>query len=152
VSDDDTETTTETNDETDDTQDGEGRYDAEYVGKLRSEAAERRQKARQLEGDLERAHAREKALHARLMAHEVKAATAGVLADPDDLLLHVDAADLLDDDGDPDADKIAAAARDLAGRKPHLRPRTPSGDVDQGVRGKPAEGFDFAEILRSAAS
>ena len=92
------------------------------------------------------------ALQGRLLALEVASATAGVLADPSDLLTFVDAADLVDDDGNPDAEKIKSAAAELASRKPHLAPRLgPTGDVDQGARAPGPEAFDLAGALRQAA-
>ncbi|MEJ7765030.1 MAG: WhiB family transcriptional regulator [Acidimicrobiales bacterium] len=88
----------------------------------------------------------------RLLALEVASATAGVLADPSDLTAYVSAADLVDDDGNPDAGKITAAATELASRKPHLAPRLgPTGDVDQGARAPGPETFDLAGALRAAA-
>lgn len=88
----------------------------------------------------------------RLLALEVADAARGLLADPSDLLAHVDAAELTDDDGAPDAERIRAAASALVERKAHLAPRTgPTGDVDQGARAPSAPGFDFADALRSAA-
>ena len=76
-------------------------------------------------------------------------ATAGVLADPSDLLAHVAASDLIDEDGNPEG--IPEAADSLLERKPHLAPRTPTGDVGQGPRGKPAEVFDLVALLRERA-
>jgi hypothetical protein len=37
------------------------------------------------------------------------------------------------------------------GHKPHLAPRTPTGDVGQGPRRKPAEVFDLVALLRERA-
>ena len=78
-------------------------------------------------------------------------ATAGVLADPSDLLAHVAASDLIDEDGNPDPEGIREAADSLLERKPHLAPRTPTGDVGQGPRGKPAEVFDLVGLLQERA-
>ena len=122
----------------------DGPVDAALVARLRKEAAERRVTAKADKAALE-------AARGRVLALEVKDAARGILADPSDLLAHVAAADLLDDDGEPDAEKIAAAARALVAKKAHLASRTPAGDVDQGARGKPAEVFDFAALLRGAA-
>ncbi len=83
------------------------------------------------------------AARGRVLALEVKDAAQGILADPSDLMAHVAAADLVADDGEPDPEKMATAARASVERKPHLATRTPAGDVDQGVRGRPAETFDF---------
>jgi hypothetical protein len=76
-----------------------------------------------------------------------------VLADPSDLLAHVPAEELTGDDGEPDPARIKAAATALVERKAHLAPRpTVGGDVDQGARPPGPEPFDFAGMLRSAAS
>ena len=148
----DTSTDDTSTDDAEETAPGEdGRFDAEYVGRLRSEAAERRTRAKQAEDALEAERTRSKARADRLLALEVERITRGVLADPSDLLAHVAAADLLDADGDADPDKIATAAAELIARKAHLAPRTPTGDVDQGARGGAGESFDLAAVLRSAA-
>ena len=75
-------------------------------------------------------------------------ATADILADPTDLPL---GDDLLDEDGYPDAERIATAARALVERKPHLADRRPTGEVDQGARDEGPKPFDFAGLLRRAA-
>jgi hypothetical protein len=77
---------------------------------------------------------------------------AGTLADPTDLLAHVEAAELCDDDGLLDPSKIALAATALLARKPHLASRRPSGDIDQGARATATEVADFASVLRCAAT
>ena len=87
----------------------------------------------------------------RLLGLEVASATEGVLADPSDLLAHVAASDLIDEDGNPDPEGIREAADSVLERKPHLAPRTPTGDVGQGPRGKPAEVFDLVALLRERA-
>lgn len=147
------ETETETEDETEEAEpSADGTFPAEYVANLRREAAERRVAAREAEQATATATARLEALQGRLLALEVAAATAGVLADPSDLLTFVNAADLADDDGNPDAEKIKSAAVELASRKPHLAPRLgPTGDVDQGARAPGPEAFDLAGALRLAA-
>lgn len=129
---------------TEEEQADDGPVDAATVARLRRENAERRVTAKADRAALE-------ASRTRILTLEVKDAARGILADPGDLLAHADKADLLDDDGEPEAEKIAAAARKLAERKPHLASRTPAGDVDQGARGKPAEVFDFSQMLRNAA-
>ena len=77
---------------------------------------------------------------------------ATTLADPADLLAHVDAADLTDDDGTPDPEKITVATAALLAKKPHLASRKPAGDIDQGARGGAPESADFAVLLRKAAT
>ena len=106
------------------------------VEKLRRENATYRERA-----------GRADALAERLMAATVRDATAGILADPTDL---TDTADLVDDDGYPDPDKITDAARSLVEHKPHLADRRPRGDIGQGARHAP-EPVDLAEMLRSRA-
>ena len=73
--------------------------------------------------------------------------TAGVLADPSDLLAHVAASDLIDEDGNLDPEGIREG-RLAARTQAALPPRTPTGDVEQGPRGKPAEVFDLVALLR----
>lgn len=138
----------------DETPPGEdGRFPADYVQRLRTEAAQRRVEARTATEASTTASATVEALRGRLLALEVAAAAAGILADPTDLLAHVDADQLNDDDGNPDPAKIKAAATELVSRKAHLAPRPgPSGDVDQGARPPAPEGFDFAAALRRAAN
>ncbi len=150
---DETETEPET-EETEEPEPTEGQtFDASYVTRLRQEAAERRVAARTAgEESLAVAAGALEALRGRLLNLEIEAATAGVLADPTDLLTFVNAADLADDDGNPDAGKIKTAAAELASRKPHLAPRlAPTGDVDQGARAPGPEAFDLAGALRAAA-
>ena len=50
-----------------------------------------------------------------------------------------------------DAETAREAADPLLERKPHLAPRTPTGDVGQGPRRKPAEVFDLVALLRERA-
>lgn len=112
-------------------------FDEAYVGKLRDEAAKHRRE--------------KKALADRLLDTTVKSSAVD-LADPADLLVYVDRADLLDEDGLPDPEKIVEAQNSLLEKKPHLRTRDARGDIDQGGRGKPVESFSFNDWLRSAAS
>jgi hypothetical protein len=88
------------------------------------------------------------ALAERLLAASVATATAGILADPSDLPA---SDDLLDDDGFPDPEAIATAARSLVERKPHLGDRRPTGTVDQGAR-EGAETINLAGMIRGLAS
>ncbi|HEX9993820.1 MAG TPA: hypothetical protein VGB14_12905 [Acidimicrobiales bacterium] len=113
-----------------------------YVERLRAEAADRRTAARDAE-------ARAEALTRRLLTAEVARAVDGVLADGDDLTAHVPAAELVGEDGLPDAERIRAAAEALAERKPHLAARR-FGEADLGVR-RQAPSFDLAAVLRDAA-
>jgi hypothetical protein len=111
-------------------------FDEAYVSKLRDEAAKHRRE--------------KKALADRLLDTTVAAAAAD-LADPADLLVYVDRADLLGEDGLPDTERIVAAQNDLLARKPHLRSRQPRGDIDQGGRGQEVESFSFNDWLKAAA-
>jgi len=129
----------------------DGRFDSAYVGKLRAENADRRTRARELEETLAATEQRATRQADRLLTIEVERATAGILADPTDLLTFTARDDLVDEDGEPDAERIQAAAHKLVGAKPHLQPRLPLGDVDQGPRGRPIENFDLSAMLRNAA-
>lgn len=108
-----------------------------YVEQLRQESAGYRTRAQRAD-----------ALAERLMAATVREATVGVLADPTDLDVSRDLEHLLDDDGMPDAERIAEAAREMIARKPHLADRRPRGDVDQGPRTTSAD-VDLAGMLRA---
>jgi hypothetical protein len=95
------------------TGDTDGRFDAAYVIMLRAENAQRRTKAKVAETAREAAEAQLKAARERLLGLEVASATAGVLADPSDLLAHVAASDLIDENGNPDPEGIREAADSL---------------------------------------
>ncbi|WP_367582287.1 hypothetical protein [Tsukamurella tyrosinosolvens] len=87
-------------------------FDAEYVGKLRDEAAKYRTRAKDRDTLAQR-------LHAALVAAD------GRLQDPSDLAFaeaHLDGTALQD------------AITDLVARKPHLAARKVAGDVGQGSR------------------
>lgn len=114
-------------------------FDRAYVQRLRDENAKARIAAKRADG-----------LASRLLDTTVRSAAADLLADPGDLLLHADSAELVDDDGYPDPDKIIAAARTLVQAKPYLAPRRVAGDVGQGAR-PAASDVDLAGILRSRA-
>lgn len=111
-------------------------FDKAYVSKLREENSKHRRQ--------------NNALADRLLEITVNS-VATELADPADLLTYVDRATLLDEDGLPDSELIAAAVEDLLERKPHLRSRGARGDIDQGGRGKEVESFSFNDWLKSAA-
>ncbi len=98
----------------------------------------------------ESARYRDRAKHAddladRLMHATVREATAGILADSTDLPTTMD---MLDEDGFPDPELIANAARELVTRKPHLGDRRPRGDADQGPRTTSTD-VDLAGMLRA---
>lgn len=114
-------------------------FDRAYVQRLRVENAKHRIAAKRADG-----------LASRLLDTTVRSAGADLLADPGDLLVHVDGAELVDDDGYPDADKIIQAARTLVQAKPYLAPRRVAGDVGQGAR-PAASDVNLAGMLRSRA-
>lgn len=100
-------------------------FDAEYVRKLRSEAAARRREAKEAS---ERVTAQDAEL-GELRAWRLERTIADVsgslgnpsLADPSDLLTYADPATLVDDEGKADPEKIKDAIAELVERKPHLR-------------------------------
>lgn len=104
--------------------------------KLRKENATLRERAKAAEARA----ARTDSLAARLHAELVRAS--GKLADPADFPYNPDA-DLLDD---PEA--FNQAIDELLEAKPHLRSRTPRGDVGQGNRGKAEEPVNLMNILK----
>jgi len=149
-----TDTTTETTETTegDEVQPGDdGRYDAEYVQKLRGEAADRRTAAKAAEDALAAAQKTARVTSERLLAAEVRDAARAILADPSDLLLNTEATELVGDDGQPDTDKIKAAAEALVAAKPHLAAKRVTGDVGQGARGATTPpAVTFGDLVRGA--
>lgn len=111
-----------------------------YVEQLRDESARYRQRA-----------GRADELHRRLVETTIRTAAADHLADPAELTLFAAEADLLDDDGYPDADLIVTAAKALVAQRPHLAPRRPRGDIGQGATATD-DPTNLAGILRSRAS
>lgn len=107
------------------------------IRKLRKEAATLRDRAKAAEARA----ARTTSLAARLHTELVRAS--GKLADPADFPYNPDA-DLLDD---PEA--FNQAIDEFVEAKPHLRSRTPKGDVGQGNRGKAEEPVNLLNILKS---
>lgn len=107
-------------------------FSADYVRQLRDEAAKLRVRAQ---------HTDE--LRARLHTELVRAT--GKLADPNDFPYSPEDADLLDD---PEA--LNAAIDALLAEKPHLRSRTPRGDIGQGKRGTADNPVNFLDILKMA--
>lgn len=95
--------------------------------------------------------------NARILKAEIRAAAAGKLADPTDALAFLSTNDFeVDDDGDVDADEIAAAIDDLVRRKPHLAAQggsaRPKPDRSQGASAKGTASTDqlFANALKGA--
>lgn len=109
-------------------------FDAEYVAKLRNEAAEHRVKAKRSD-DL-----------ARQLVRALAKAD-GRLIDADDLAYD---STYLDDDGLIDVDKVTAAIDTLVERKPHLAAQRPTSTLPQGARPEP-DRLDLHGILRSNA-
>lgn len=144
--------TTETTETDEDMKPGDdGRFDAEYVTKLRTEAADRRTAAQEAETARQAAEEAVSGLRARLLTAEVVAAATGVLVDPSDLIKLGDPADLVDDNGEPDPDRIKTAAEKLAADRPHLAAKRVTGDVGQGARGGTTPPpVDFGGRLRAA--
>lgn len=97
-------------------------FDADYVAKLRKEAADNRVKAKRVD-ELERE------------VWTLKAAALGKLADPTDLPF------------EPGAD-VAEAVDRLLAAKPHLAARRVSGDVGQGNRGPATSSVSLMDMLR----
>lgn len=98
-------------------------FDAEYVKKLRSEAAARRREAKEGQERIaamqaELVELRESAFRRALV--DANAGQVRRLADPEDLLVFGDRAALVDDDGKPDPAKLAASIETLIAAKPHL--------------------------------
>jgi hypothetical protein len=129
----------------------DGRFDAEYVRRLREEAKDHRVAREQAETARDTATAKATALHNRVLALEVREHARGILADPDDLTRYVETGTLLDDDGEPVREKIKAAAEALAQERTHLRAKRSTVDVGQGSREQGSPPFDLSALLRDAA-
>ncbi|WP_072687792.1 hypothetical protein [Rhodococcus marinonascens] len=86
------------------------------IGDLRSEAAEHRQSTKSAETERDGLRDELSSIHTKTALDGLT----GVLADPEDLGRYVDTTELVGDDGKPDADKYAEAARALVGERPHL--------------------------------
>lgn len=93
-------------------------YSADYVAKLRQEAAESRVKAKRADD----------------LARQVVRATAkadGRLIDVEDLAFD---ATFITEEGTVDLDRVTAAIDSLVERKPHLASRRPTTPIPQGAR------------------
>ncbi len=93
--------------------------------------------------DAARAEAKAEAIAAsnlKLAKSALRLAAKGVLADPADAALYIDASTFeVDDEGEVDSDAVTAAIDELLTRKPHLAAGKQTrfdGDADQGARGK----------------
>ncbi len=121
-------------------------FDETYVKGLRQEAKRNRER-------YEKAEARAVRMERRVLEAAV-ATVATKLADPSDLLSFVEPADLLDDDGDPDDDKIEAAVEELLKKKSHLSRQRQAAlvEVGQGQSVASSNGDGFGEWMRSTAT
>ena len=74
-----------------------------------------------------------------LQAREVERIASKHLSAPADLLTlgGVTMADLLDEDGDVDAERVTALAVEVLGARPGLKPVAPARDPSQGLGGEP---------------
>lgn len=104
-------------------------------GKLNAEAAKYRVRAREAETALAAAQARIEAMQTR----EVERLAGKHLAQPADLfaLSGKTLADLLDDNGDVDAERVAEVAAAVLAARPGLRPNDRLVDLTQGLGGNP---------------
>ncbi len=114
----------------------EATFDAQYVARLRSEAAQRRREVKAAEERISTMAAelevfRESAFKRALV--DVNVGQRRRLVDTNDLLTFTDRSELVDDDGRPDPAKITAAIEGLIATKPHLA--MPTGTVTRGVQG-----------------
>lgn len=123
-----TQTTAADTPETTETDEAGDTFSRSYVEKLRDENAKLRVRA---QGTDELAH--------RLHTELVRAT--GTLADPADLAFDPEHLD--------DTEKLTAAIDELLATKPHLRSRTPKGDVGQGSRGSAETPVNLLQVLKS---
>jgi len=124
-------------------------FDADYVRKLRDEAAGHRTARRELEQRVEQLQAQVDGYRQQDFDRTITELADGRLADPRDLLAHVDRDELTTDDGDPDPERVTAAIDQLLDDRPHLRASRPRGDADGGSRGTPAtRSPSFGDVLR----
>lgn len=114
-------------------------FDAEYVTKLRAEAAEHRTKAK------DEAERGEK-LFELVKSRTAEQATAGILRDATDLPADGDYLD--DETGMPSVEKMRTAAEVLAEAKPWLA--LPRGDIKQGAQESAPAMPSFGDLMRAA--
>ena len=110
-------------------------FDRDYVQKLRNENSKYRVRSKKADD----------------LAHALVAAFAsetGRLHDPSDLAY---SDELLDEQGMPSRDQVAAAVETLVSAKPHLAKIRVTGDVGQGVQGQSDNMPSFGALLKQAA-
>ena len=105
--------------------------------KLHQEAARYRHRAKEAEANRDALAQRVEQLQSR----EVERLASKHLSAPADLLTlgGVTVADLLNDDGDVDPDKVSAVAAEVLGSRPGLKPNAPAFDPTQGSGGNPGK-------------
>ena len=130
---DDTAPTTEPTDEP--IEDGQT-FDANYVRRLREEAAEHRRARREAEAQVETLTAEITEMRVVEDDRAVTERLADVLADPDDLWSFVDRTEVTNEDGRVDLDAVEQRARDLTEQKRHLAKPARPVSADQGIRGQ----------------
>lgn len=124
-------------------------FDAAYVRSLRSEAASRRQEARDATERVETLSAEVATLRTAAEDRTVQDIAADRMQDPSILPRLVDLDELRDDDGQLDRDRLTAAINDLTTRMPYLRPASP--DFKPGARppatATPSAGEALARVM-----
>ena len=109
---------------------------------LRREAARYRRTLR--EAEAERDSLRTAVQH--YQRAEIERIAANHLAQPSDLFLVSDQAELLADDGTPDPEKIGLKCAEIVRERPSWAPRTPN--YDGGARTSAAAGPSWSNVLR----
>lgn len=129
-------------------QDAEGEDPAKAA--LRREAARYRRELRGVETERDSLRDRLTALQ-RTEVERLATTDRDALARADDLwLAGTDLADLLDEDGQVDPDKVRQTVATITADRPHWRSTGPVPSFDGGVRAAPASSPSWAEALRSS--
>ena len=126
---------------------------ARAVAAARREAAGYRTKLRAAEGEVEALRA-EVETHRRRQIDNVLTGTASELHDPGDLwtFANLSPADLFDDEGALDEDRLAKTLSDLRAARPYLFAHSlQTGPRDGGARGPQPQSPSFGAALRRAA-
>ena len=125
-----------TTDPTDEPIDDGQTFDANYVRRLRDEAAEHRRARREAETAVDTLTAEMTEMRAADDDRQVAERLADVMADPSDVWSFVDRAEVTNDDGRVDLDAVEQRARDLTEQKRHLAKPARPVSADQGIRGQ----------------